>query len=94
MPYEEDKEALPEFKGGFHTKGVTPETKARILKAQKDFTSSQVKDLQSVLNKLHRQFKSGSMNLAEYEKKRRDAYKNFNITKEERIKFLGAKFAS
>ena len=94
MPYSEDKEASADFKGGFHTKGVTPEIKERIKKEQKKFTLSEVAALQSELSKAHRQFKQGLINLKTYEDKRNEIIKKYNITKEERIRFLGAKFAS
>jgi len=70
----------------------TPENEKE--EKQLKFTLDKVADLQSVLNKLHRQFKEGKMNLAAYEQGRKDIYKKFAISKADRIKFLGAKFGS
>lgn len=94
MPYTEDKEANADFSGGFHTKGVTPEIKERIKKEQKKFTLSEVAALSSELAKAHRQFKQGIINLETYENKRKEIFKKYNITKDERERFLGKKFAS
>ena len=85
MPYEEEKISIPKS---------TTIPKSEREKLQKEFTLSKVADLQSVLNKLHRQFKQGLMNLETYEQKRKDVFKLFAISREDRIKFLGAKFAS
>ena len=90
MSHNDDKE----FQGGFHTKGVSEEVKEKIKKKQKDFSSQQVADMSSELTKLHRKFKSGSIRIIEYEQGRRDIYKKYDITKDERIRYLGKKFAS
>ena len=83
-----------EFKGGFHTDGVSPEIKEKIKKRQKDFTSQQVSDMSSELTKANRKLRSGVFNQAQYKEERERIFKKYDITKDERIRYLGKKFAS
>ena len=85
MPYEEDKTTIP-------TSSTIPKSRREIL--QKNFTNSQVADMSSELSKANRQLRSGVYNQAQYKEAREKIFAKYDITKAERIRFLGAKFAS
>ena len=90
MSHNDDRE----FQGGFHTKGVSDKVKEKIKKKQKDFTSQQVSDMSSELTKANRKLRSGVFNQAQYKEERERIFKKYDITKDERIRYLGKKFAS
>lgn len=81
---------MPEFK--ISERESTPRNDKEV--EQKKFTATQIGDMFSELNKAHRKFKTGGFKLQAYEQERKRIYSKFAITKEERIKFLGQKFAN
>ena len=89
MPYDEDKDLT-----NITTKGTTPEIKERIIKKQKEFTAQQVGDMSSELTKANRKLRSGIFTQAQYKEERERIFKKYDITKDERIRFLGKKFAN
>ena len=85
MPYEEDKTLA-------NKSTTTPRTHRE--KFQKEFTTQQVADMSSELSKANRKLRLGVFNQSQYKEEREKIFSKYNITKDERIKFLGAKFAS
>jgi len=70
----------------------TPKTERE--RKQKEFTSEQVAGMSSELTKANRKLRSGIFTQAQYQEERQRIFKKYDITKEERIKYLGKKFAS
>jgi len=60
---------------------------------QKEFTAEQVSGMSSELTKANRKLRSGIFNQAQYKEERNRIFKKYDITKDERIRFLGKKFA-
>ena len=89
MPYEEDKTLVDKSTNITHS---VPRTHSEKL--QKEFTTQQVADMSSELSKANRKLRSGVFNQSQYKEEREKIFSKYNITKDERIKFLGAKFAT
>jgi len=70
----------------------TPKTERE--RKQKEFTSEQVSGMSSELTKANRKLRSGIFTTKQYEEERQRIFKKYDITKEERIRYLGKKFAS
>lgn len=90
MPYDED-----EYKKGLESI-ISNSTKPKSdrERKQKDFTASQVAGMQSELTKANRKLRSGIFNTKQYQEERNRIFKKYDITKAERERFLGRKFAT
>lgn len=82
------------YSDSFPTKGVTPEVKKEIIRKQKEFTAQQVSGMNSELIKLNKRFKKGDFTDDQYNNERQKIFLKYDITKEERIRFLGLKLGS
>lgn len=90
MPYESSGISTDNF----HTNKVDEATKKEIVKKQREFTNEQVSGMSSELNKLNKQFRAGKFTDKQYKEERQKIFKKYDITKEERIRFLGKKLGS
>jgi len=90
MPYQHSEEYLKT-----HTTSKDTSTpKNEKERKQKEFTSEQVAGMSSELTKANRKLRSGIFTQAQYQEERQRIFKKYDITKDERIKYLGKKFAS
>jgi len=63
-------------------------------KKQKEFTAEQVSGMSSELTKANRKLRSGIFTQKQYQEERMRIFKKYDITKDERIRYLGKKFAN
>ena len=97
IPYNEDKESKTDSSDSIKphiTSHGTSTPKSERERKQKEFTSSQVSDMSSELTKANRKLRSGVFNQAQYKAERERIFKKYDITRDERIRFLGKKFAN
>lgn len=93
MPYDETTGTSKPIRPHITSQGTSTPKSERERK-QKDFTSQQVSDMSSELTKANRKLRSGIFNQAQYKEERERIFKKYDITKDERIRFLGKKFAN
>ena len=88
MPYSEDTDKIKDIP----TSSTIPKTIRE--KKQKDFTSEQVAGMSSELTKANRKLRSGIFTTQQYAEERQRIFLKYDIKREERIRYLGKKFAS